>query len=92
LINRSLVLGTIDRPSVRDLVLDFVVAQHYGDALRESHRAVMEAFRTARLADLHGRRKFDNMHARAWGWSRWLADTGGGTRAERAFYVLRVGK
>jgi hypothetical protein len=61
LINRSLVLGTIDRPSVHDLVLDFAVAQHHGDALHESHRAVVEAFRAVRPADVHGRRKFDNM-------------------------------
>ena len=92
MINRSLVLGTIDRPSVRDLVLDFVVAQHYmyGDALRESHRAVMEAFRAARLADLHGRRKFDNMHGRGGGRGGWLTLVV--ARGHSEFYVLRVGK
>ena len=33
LINRSLVLGTIDRPSLHDLVLDFAVSQHSSDEL-----------------------------------------------------------
>eukprot|EP01046_Picozoa_sp_COSAG06_P081357 COSAG06_NODE_28523_length_572_cov_4.526427_1_plen_178_part_01 len=59
LINRSLLLGTVDRPSVHDLVLDFAVAQHGDAELRENHRAVVEAFRAARPADCHGRRKYD---------------------------------
>eukprot|EP01051_Picozoa_sp_SAG22_P004184 SAG22_NODE_218_length_14885_cov_24.733699_5_plen_1447_part_00 len=59
LIDRSLVLGTIDRPSVHDLVLDFAAAQHSVDALREQHRAIVNAFREARPADVHGRHKFE---------------------------------
>ena len=59
LLNRSLVLGTIDRPSVHDLVLDFAVAQHNADALRLNHRRIVEAFRAARPVDVHGRRKYD---------------------------------
>eukprot|EP01046_Picozoa_sp_COSAG06_P074764 COSAG06_NODE_23027_length_704_cov_6.700826_1_plen_234_part_11 len=59
LINRSLVLGTVDRPSLHDLVLDFAVAQHSSDQLRESHRAVVEAFREVRPVDCHGRHKYD---------------------------------
>ena len=43
LINRSLVLGTIDRPSVHDLVLDFAVGMHSGEELRENHRRVVDA-------------------------------------------------
>eukprot|EP01046_Picozoa_sp_COSAG06_P043972 COSAG06_NODE_5849_length_3246_cov_5.579600_1_plen_1082_part_11 len=62
LINRSLVLGTIDRPSVHDLVLDFAVAQHTDDQLREGHRRVVEAFRASRPEDVHGRRKFDRVN------------------------------
>ena len=58
LLNRSLVLGTIDRPSVHDLVLDFAVAQQSADALRENHRAIVNTFREARPADAHGRHKF----------------------------------
>ena len=58
LIDRSLVLGTIDRPSVHDLVLDFAVAQHSEVELRAKHCAVVEAFREARPTDVHGRRKF----------------------------------
>ena len=59
LINRSLVLGTVDRPSVHDLVLDFAVAQHSDSALLEGHRAVVESFRQARPEDVHGRSRFD---------------------------------
>ena len=59
LIDRSLVLGTVDRPSLHDLVLDFAVAQHTKEELRSMHRAVVEAFRVARPADFHGRRYFD---------------------------------
>ena len=59
LINRSLVLGTGDRPSVHDLVLDFAVAQHADAELRENHRRIVEAFRAARPADVHGRRKYE---------------------------------
>jgi hypothetical protein len=32
-------------PSLHDLVLDFAVAQHSADALRDSHRRVVEALR-----------------------------------------------
>jgi hypothetical protein len=59
LINRSLVLGTVDAPSVHDLVLDFAIAQHGDDVLRADHRLIVEAFRAARPADAHGRLKFD---------------------------------
>eukprot|EP01046_Picozoa_sp_COSAG06_P014490 COSAG06_NODE_900_length_11658_cov_9.850852_4_plen_1819_part_00 len=59
LITRSLVLGTIDRPSVHDLVLDFAVAQHSGDGICCAHRAVVDAFRAARPVDVHRRRKYD---------------------------------
>eukprot|EP01052_Picozoa_sp_SAG31_P018719 SAG31_NODE_1338_length_8731_cov_14.189643_1_plen_1748_part_10 len=58
LINRSLVLGTIDRPSVHDLVLDFVLAQQSSSELRGKHRTVVNAFRAARPADARGRPMF----------------------------------
>jgi hypothetical protein len=60
LINRSLVLGTIDRPSVHDLVLDFAVAQHSDQDLLLKHRQVVEAFRAVRPADAHGRCMYDS--------------------------------
>jgi hypothetical protein len=59
LLNRCLVLGTIDRPSLHDLVLDFAVAQHSSSDLSEQHRRVVEAFRAARPTDAYDRRKFD---------------------------------
>jgi hypothetical protein len=61
LIDRSLVLGTIDRPSVHDLVLDFAVAQHSAEELREKHCRVVEAFREARPMDVHGRHKYSRV-------------------------------
>ena len=61
LINRSLVLGTIERPSVHDLVLDFAIARHSDEALRNGHRCIVEAFRAARPSNIHGRRQFDMM-------------------------------
>eukprot|EP01046_Picozoa_sp_COSAG06_P022821 COSAG06_NODE_1787_length_8398_cov_5.335944_7_plen_595_part_00 len=61
LINRSLLLGTVDRPSVHDLVLDFAEAQYSKDKLRDSHRRIVDVFRAARPADSFGRRKFDTM-------------------------------
>jgi hypothetical protein len=59
LVNRSLVLGTIDRPSLHDLVLDFAVAQHNKSVLCEQHRVVVEAFRAARPVDAFGRHQYD---------------------------------
>jgi len=64
LINRSLVLGTIDRPSVHDLVLDFTVAQHSADELCLQHGCVVNAFRDTRPADAFGRRRFDKSVSR----------------------------
>eukprot|EP01043_Picozoa_sp_COSAG02_P071395 COSAG02_NODE_13028_length_1458_cov_0.908756_1_plen_485_part_11 len=58
--NRSLVLGTVDCPSVHDLVLDFAVAQHAEGELSRQHRRVVDALRTARPADIFGRRRFEN--------------------------------
>jgi hypothetical protein len=63
LIDRSLVLGTIDRPSVHDLVLDFAVAQHSEVELRAKHCAVVGAFREARPTDVHGRALFASIMA-----------------------------
>eukprot|EP01045_Picozoa_sp_COSAG04_P006490 COSAG04_NODE_320_length_16877_cov_26.485401_1_plen_4766_part_00 len=58
LINRSLVLGKVDRSSVHDLVLDFAVDSFAGDELRAGHRRIVEAFRAARPPDVHGRRGY----------------------------------
>jgi hypothetical protein len=65
LLNRSLVLGTVDRPSVHDLVLDFAVAQHADGELSRQHRRVVDALRTARPADMFGRRRFEKGGANA---------------------------
>jgi hypothetical protein len=57
--NRSLALGTVDRPSVHDLVLDFAVAQHADGELYTLHRRVVDAFRRARPGDVFGRCIFE---------------------------------
>eukprot|EP01051_Picozoa_sp_SAG22_P005169 SAG22_NODE_300_length_12752_cov_3.102426_1_plen_653_part_10 len=59
LLDRSLVLGSVDRPSVHDLVLDFVVAQHSEEELREKHRQVVEAFRACRPMNSFGVREWE---------------------------------
>lgn len=59
LINRSLVLGTVDRPSVHDLILDFAKAQHSDAELWEAHRRIVESFRASRPSDSHGRKQHD---------------------------------
>eukprot|EP01043_Picozoa_sp_COSAG02_P005076 COSAG02_NODE_135_length_34565_cov_80.368856_30_plen_1468_part_00 len=63
LIDRSLVLGTVDRPSVHDLVRDWTEGQHTEDDLRGGHRRIVEAFRKERAKDeykdAYGRCKYD---------------------------------
>lgn len=63
LIDRSLVLNTIDRPSVHDLVLDFVIAQHSDQELRQMHFVAVQAMRSSRPPDAFGRLKFDKTAA-----------------------------
>ena len=53
LINRSLVLGTVDRPQLHDIVLDYVIKQHPKDVLASAHRVAIELFRARRPAQ-HG--------------------------------------
>ena len=45
---------------MHDLILDYSVAQHTAVDLQLKHRCVVEAFRAARPADVHGRRKYDS--------------------------------
>ena len=45
LIDRSLVLGTVDRPQLHDIVLEYVESQFTEDACREAHREVINKFR-----------------------------------------------
>ena len=62
LLNRCLVLGSVDRPSLHDLVLDWTIAQHSDDQLRDNHRRVINAFRASRPADCFGRLVYDPSH------------------------------
>eukprot|EP01043_Picozoa_sp_COSAG02_P045312 COSAG02_NODE_4130_length_5740_cov_3.273888_4_plen_669_part_00 len=59
LIDRSLVLGPIDRPSLHDIVRDYVIGQHSQKQLQDGHRLLVEYFRTARPADSQGRPRWD---------------------------------
>ena len=54
LIDRSLVLGTVDRASLHDLVLDFTIGMHSKAELIAAHRRVVEAFRTNRPTNAAG--------------------------------------
>ena len=59
LVSRSLILGSIDRPSVHDLIKDFCEAQHKKEEWRRQHTLVVNAFRAARPTDIFGRSRFD---------------------------------
>ena len=54
LLDRSLVLGSVDKPQLHDLVLDFVLGQHTEAELRVAHRAVVSAFRECRTVSIGG--------------------------------------
>ena len=48
LIDRSLVLGSVDQPQLHDLVLDYVLREHTEGELRAAHRRVVTLFRDRR--------------------------------------------
>jgi hypothetical protein len=48
LVDRSLVLGSVDRPSLHDIVLDFCQSQFNPEQLRAAHINVVETFRDKR--------------------------------------------
>jgi hypothetical protein len=54
LIDRSLVLGTVDRASLHDLVLDFTISMHSKVELAGAHRRVVETFRKNRVVNALG--------------------------------------
>ena len=62
LIGRSLVLGTVDRASLHDLVLDFTKAMHTKAELIGAHRRVVEAFRSNRPSNAYGLKLWDKMN------------------------------
>ena len=53
----------MDRSSVHDLVLDFAVAQHSKEELRQDHCSVVEVFRKVRPKGVFGRREYENSNA-----------------------------
>lgn len=60
LMDRSLVLGTIDRPQLHDIVRDFNIGQHTPDELREAQRRLVHRFRINRPANVHGIKRWNN--------------------------------
>ena len=54
LIDRSLVLGTVDRASLHDLVLDFTIAMYSEAELARAHRQVIESLRKNRPTNAAG--------------------------------------
>eukprot|EP01043_Picozoa_sp_COSAG02_P053250 COSAG02_NODE_5854_length_3987_cov_169.941872_2_plen_271_part_00 len=50
-VHRSLVLGSVDRPALHDIVLDYVISQHTSDELRTSHRKLVDLLRAERPLD-----------------------------------------
>ena len=60
LIDRSLILGTVDKPSLHDIVREYVIAQHSEDEMRDAHRRLVDSFRVCRPADFHGRKAWIN--------------------------------
>ena len=54
LIDRSLVLGTVDRASLHDLALDFTIGMHSKAELIAAHRCVVEMFRIKRPVSVAG--------------------------------------
>ena len=51
LLDRSLVLGSVDRPTLHDIVGAFINAQHSEDGLQQAHRTMVELLRAARPTD-----------------------------------------
>ena len=62
LIDRSLVLGTVDRASLHDLVLDFTISMHSKAELAAAHRRVVEAFRSNRPLTAAGLEEWSSLN------------------------------
>ena len=62
LIDRSLVLGTVDRPQLHDLVLDFCIAQYSEEQLRAAHVQVVNTLRENRTVAASGIRAWSSMN------------------------------
>jgi hypothetical protein len=55
LLDRSLVLGTVDRPQLHDVMLEYVSKQFAGkDAKKEAHRRLVDLFRAADRSTVSG--------------------------------------
>jgi hypothetical protein len=48
LIDRSLVLGSVDKPQLHDIVLEFVIGQFAPEELKEAHRRLIRVFQRDR--------------------------------------------
>lgn len=57
LIDRSLVLGTVDRPQLHDIVLEFLLGQFSPEELKAAHKRIVNAFRASRPEGTFGWQK-----------------------------------
>jgi tetratricopeptide (TPR) repeat protein len=58
LIDRSLVLGTVDRPQLHDVMLDYVQKELAGDQYKASQRRLVDAFRKADRSSMSATGKY----------------------------------
>lgn len=53
-------LGTINRPSLHDIVRDYVISQHTDAELSDAHKRAVDIFRSCRPGDFYGRKAWVN--------------------------------
>eukprot|EP01051_Picozoa_sp_SAG22_P002548 SAG22_NODE_115_length_19315_cov_10.458368_9_plen_1069_part_00 len=54
LINRSLILGTVERPQLHDIIRDYTVASWSPEELQAAHQKVVDAFSQCRASQIYG--------------------------------------
>ena len=64
LLDRSLVLGTVDRPQLHDVMLDYVGKQFEGDAYKSAQRRLVDLLRAGDRSSLSAHGKYVQRNAR----------------------------
>jgi hypothetical protein len=103
LIDRSLVLGTVDRPQLHDVMLDYVKKELAGENYKTTQRRLVDAFRIANRSPASATGKYMQLHIKhhitesydeVWGRSqqaiRWLEDHVNGIQDAIAFSTAAV--
>ena len=65
LIDRSIVLGTVDRPQLHDIVRDHVIGLHTEEELQDMHRRFVDVFRDNRPVGPSGEKEWVNTDSSA---------------------------